>query len=332
LRTGVLWSFAYRGNTRHALEMIPRLWQCADPTWWEQLLSIPLSSYTVILLLAVYCALRGWQSGPRSRVVEKLLVVTWAANLAILGLGFLIGLVLRVGGGNPSWGYETMRLVWILAGWPLVGLTVWRYWRRSGDTESPAQPPRWIDRVVLTLVAGVIVSVAVLLAYVRNSEEQNVHLARNFFENVFDDFTPWFATDECLVEHSLEYLARKHDGTLIDFRQGPGLSAGAEINGRRPHVDPHSAVLALRSYRRKVREARLPEPETLDGLWYKRDPGVQAELRAWAQDPRHSKASRELAAQALQEILHPKPPPPKVDTERFMLRTPRSAPSRAAAP
>jgi len=264
--------------------------------------------------------------------VEKLLVVTWAANLAILGLGFLIGLVLRVGGGNPSWGYETTRLAWILAGWPLVGLTVWRYGRRRGDTESPAQPPRWIDRVVLTLVAGVIVSVALLLAYLRNSEERNVHLARSFFGGVFDMVSPWFATDECLAEHSLEYGAWIKEAADIDVRQAPGGMADLELSARYPHVDDRSYVAALRSYRRKVREGRLPNPETLVHVSCRRCPGVQAELRAWAEDPRHSKASRELAAQALQEILHPKPPPPKVDTERFMLRTPRSAPSRAAAP
>ena len=52
--------------------MIPRLWQCEEPSWWEQALSAPFSLYAVGALLVAAAVLSLFRL-PGGRVVTSLL-------------------------------------------------------------------------------------------------------------------------------------------------------------------------------------------------------------------------------------------------------------------
>lgn len=288
--------------------MIPRLWQCERPEWWEHLLGAPFSSYAVFVLLGVYIYLRARQRRSAALLVRRLWLALIMANVTIVASGLFIGLVVRVMGGSPNSVYEGARAAWLGFGWAtMVGVAAWHF--KSPVTVPPVESPFSVPkRINLAFLAIFVMLIAPLVGFFRYTHSPTIQMARAILEFFPDIFSPAFQTDECLYEHELEYLAPQGGdygppGSLAANNAGDEL--GSRLRSRNLRIDIEPANRAFRSYRQKVLRGELREPKAFDGLNFRNHPRQLAELRAWAEDPRHSDESRALARRTLEEILHP---------------------------
>jgi hypothetical protein len=301
--------------------MLPRLWQCADASWWEQWTSLPVSSWglATVVMVGVVLLLARRPYAEHVMVVARNLA---GATLALAVAGLAGGLLLRLFGRDPSWWYRAARLLWLLGGWPTFAASIWYTWR------APPTPPYRLRRRVFFGLVGVACFAVLLLRLTSSGHGSASRLARAAATYTFDGVTPLFATDECLAEHRLVYLSRRKDPQL-DAARLPGYVIQAELDARSKHLDRSVYARALHSYRVKVRRGEFLEPETLDDAACYRCPGVEQELRDWIADEGHTEASRELARLALSGTLYtPEAPPrhrggPKPDR---MLRYPSRSP------
>jgi hypothetical protein len=63
--------------------MLPRLWQCAEPLWWEWLLGFPLSGYA-LWALCVAAPLARARRGRGSVFLPRLLLYVSGAMVALV--------------------------------------------------------------------------------------------------------------------------------------------------------------------------------------------------------------------------------------------------------
>lgn len=300
--------------------MLPRLWQCADASWWQPWTSLPVSSWGLgaIVIVGIVLMLVRQPHAEHAMVVARNLA---GATLFLAVAGLAVGVPWRLLGRDPSWCYRAARLLWLFGGWPLLAASIW-HTRRA----PPTLVHGFRRRIVFGLI-GAVCSVALLsrLAFSGNGPTSRLLLAAATY--TFDGLTPLFATDECLAEHRLEYLSRRKDPQL-DAARLPGYVIEAELAARSKHLDPNVYGRALRSYRAKVRRGDLLAPETLADAACHACPGVEQELRAWIADEGHSDDSRELAKEALSLTLYP--PVPRTrrggDSSDRMLRYPTRSP------
>jgi len=271
--------------------MIPRLWECEEPSWWESALGAPLSIYAVgaLIVAAAVLNLLHLRVG---RVANGLLAAITLAMMALASVGLVAGVLLRLFGANPSMAYEVVRAWWLSAGWPLVCVTIWG--RRSDlASSSPvgARPPS-----VGAFSVGLAVTGVLLLAFrlLQGLSPAASSVIGGFATPLVDQATTWLQTDACLAAHRLEY------SSLGDNWRQFGEAADHELWRRR--ADPSVYGFALRSYRLKVKGGELPQPQTLRAAECATCPYVRTELQAWIQDAGQSDQSRELADEALTEM------------------------------
>lgn len=277
--------------------MLPRLWRCADPSWWEFWTSAPLSTLGLALLTFV-SALLLLAEHRRAEHVLVLICNLVVSAIGLAALGLMGGLGLRLCGLDPSWLYNAAKTLWLFGGWPLLLLHIWRIW--------PVQPPpqqRILRRLILGVVALATVAILVVSLALNSAQGVFATLIRVSVMYPLDSVTPFVTTDECLAVHRLEYLSR-HEHPPVDLARLPGELADAELAARGTQVDRAVCARALHSYRTRVLRGELPDPETLDVAACKDCPGVEAELRAWTADPSHTQGSRELAHNALGLMLY----------------------------
>lgn len=277
--------------------MLPRLWQCADPSWWEPWASLPVSIWGLgaIVIVGGVLLLTKRPQAEHAMVVARNLA---GATLILAVVGLAVGVPWRLLGRDPSWCYRGARLLWLFGGWPLLAASIWHTWRAP-----PAVVHRVRRRVVFVLI-GMVCFLVLSLRLAFSGDGPTSRLLRAVAIYTFDGVTPLFATDECLAEHRLEYLSRRKDPQL-DAARLPGYVIAAELAARSKYLDPNAYGYALHSYRAKVRRGDLLEPETLADAACHACPGVEQELRAWIADEGHSDDSRQLAQEALSLTLYP---------------------------
>jgi hypothetical protein len=177
--------------------VIPRLWQCAEPTWWEYLLGLPLSGYSLAILLALAPLVRAFRL-PGAVLLPRALLHLGGAAISLLIFGILGGFFLRVAELNPSRAYETARWLWLAAGWPILAFTA-RMVRRN---QAVLRTPRNSETVPLVCLSVIAASAGLVVVLLQVADFRIFRAVRWFL----DDHTTWLQTDACLAEHRLQYL------------------------------------------------------------------------------------------------------------------------------
>jgi hypothetical protein len=295
--------------------MIPRVWQCERPEWWEHLLGVPFSSYAVLVLLAAYVYLYAGQWHRLASIVRRVGLILMAVNGAIVASGLFVGLVVRLLGGSPNTVYEGARAIWLGSGWITVGGALAWSIKQPPPPRPSDNPFPTLKRLKLALLAVVVMLMAPAIGFLRYTDSPTVQTTRAILEFFPDAFTTVLQTDECLYEHKLEYLAPGGSaygppGGLAATKAGDEL--GSRLRSRNISTDIEPANRAFRSYRQKVLRGELQEPKSFDGLKFRDHPRQLAELRAWAADTNHSDESRALARMVLERTQHPPPEQPAI--------------------
>jgi hypothetical protein len=108
-------------------------------------------------------------------------------------------------------------------------------------------------------------------------------------EGLLDLETAPLATNECLAEHTIAYLAQQaSNDNPLDPAGAIGISANWTLDRPR-HPTPDEAVTALRSYRAKLARGDYYPPRSYEGVEslltrFGRDAKLLDELEAWRLD------------------------------------------------